>query len=35
MHVVGPYRVDVFLPAYNVTVECDEHRHRHYIYKGT
>jgi len=29
-HVVGPYRVDMFLPVYNVVVECDEHRHRHY-----
>lgn len=30
-HVVGPYRVDMFLPKYNIVVECDEHNHRHYI----
>ncbi len=27
---VGPYRVDVYLPAYNIVVECDEHEHHRY-----
>ena len=27
---VGPYRVDMYLPAYNIVVECDEHGHRRY-----
>ena len=27
---VGPYRVDMYLPAYNIVVECDEHGHRQY-----
>ena len=29
-HIVGPYRVDMFLPEYSIVVECDEHRHMHY-----
>lgn len=29
-HVVGPYRVDMYLPAYNIVVECDEHGHKYY-----
>ena len=27
---VGPYRVDMYLPAYNIVVECDEHGHCQY-----
>ena len=27
---VGPYRVDMYMPAYNIVVECDEHGHRRY-----
>ena len=27
---VGPYRVDMYLPAYNIVVECDEHGYPQY-----
>jgi len=29
-HVIGPYRVDMYLPDHNVVVECDERNHKHY-----
>lgn len=25
---VGPYRVDLYMPEYNLSIECDEHNHK-------
>ena len=27
---VGPYRLDMYLPAYKIAIECDENNHKYY-----